>query len=147
MESNIEDYTDLTDFKPLRVLWYDTEQSDESTQDILKNRVFRMIGHTDHTDLTDKMRDLCPAEEKSVSSVQSVVEKTFDVFNVRAVEWKERRGLLQRAQDEEGHRQGGARRSHRLSAGPLLKSRPPSYICPPMGDLDMRGRLPEPPSS
>ena len=91
------DLADLTDFKPLRVLWYDTEQSDESTQDILKNRVFRMIGHTDLTDRTDKMRDLWSAEEKSVSSVQSVVEKTFDVFNVRAVEWKERRSLLKEA--------------------------------------------------
>ena len=30
-------------------------------------------------------------------SVQSVVEKTFDVFNVRAVEWKERRSLLKEA--------------------------------------------------
>ena len=29
---------------PLRVLWYDTEQSDESTQDILKNRIMRMTG-------------------------------------------------------------------------------------------------------
>ena len=29
--------------------------------------------------------------------MQSVVEKTFDVFNVRAVEWKERRSLLKEA--------------------------------------------------
>ena len=28
--------------EPLRVLWYDTEQSDESTQDILKNRIMKM---------------------------------------------------------------------------------------------------------
>ena len=50
---------------PLRLLWYDTEQSDESTQDILKNRVMKMAG-----------------------------EGTFDIFNVRAVEWKQRRTLL-----------------------------------------------------
>ena len=31
---------------PLRVLWYDTEQSEQSTQDILKNRLTRMIGLT-----------------------------------------------------------------------------------------------------
>ena len=30
---------------PLRVLWYDTEQSDESTQDILKNRIMRLQTH------------------------------------------------------------------------------------------------------
>ena len=88
---------------PLRVLWYDTEQSDESTQDILKNRVFRMIHktNTNHTNITNDKDSLdlfhsC-SEEKSVSSVQSVVEKTFDVFNVRAVEWKERRSLLKEA--------------------------------------------------
>ena len=99
---------------PLRVLWYDTEQSDESTQDILKNRVFRMIhktntkvqldgpkGKVNHTNITNDKDSLdlfhsC-SEEKSVSSVQSVVEKTFDVFNVRAVEWKERRSLLKEA--------------------------------------------------
>ena len=91
--TDIKGHTALADYKPLRVLWYDTEQSDESTQDILKNRVLRMIGHTDRT---DKMRDLWSAEE-SAPSVQSVVEKTFDVFNVRAVEWKERRSLLKEA--------------------------------------------------
>ena len=32
---------------PLRVLWYDTEQSDESTQDILKNRIMRMVAGKD----------------------------------------------------------------------------------------------------
>ena len=53
--------------EPLRVLWYDTEQSDESTQDILKNRVMRMVD----------------------GDVQ-----LFDIFNVRGVAWKERRDLL-----------------------------------------------------
>ena len=63
--------------EPLRVLWYDTEQSDESTQDILKNRVLRMmhLTTTDCTDYTD----------------------SFDVFNVRGVAWKERRDLLREA--------------------------------------------------
>ena len=55
---------------PLRVLWYDTEQSDESTQDILKNRVMRMVD----------------------GDVQ-----LFDIFNVRGVAWKERRDLLREA--------------------------------------------------
>ena len=63
---------------PLRVLWYDTEQSDESTQDILKNRVFRMVA---------------PAPD--LFSQRS--GELFDVFNVRAVEWKERRSLLKEA--------------------------------------------------
>lgn len=50
----------------LRVLWYDTEQSDESTLDILKNRVMRMVRG----------------------------DPGFDIFNVRGVEWKERRAML-----------------------------------------------------
>ena len=60
--------TESTEMKPLRVLWYDTEQSDESTQDILRNRIMRMI-----------------ASEK---------DSLYDIFNVRSVGWKERRSLL-----------------------------------------------------
>ena len=113
--------------EPLRVLWYDTEQSDESTQDILKNRVLRMIhkpntkvqldgpkGKVNHSNSTknkdspdlfdacdpslanDQESSVC-SEEESVESVESVVEKAFDVFNVRVVEWKERRDLLTEA--------------------------------------------------
>ena len=52
---------------PLKILWYDTEQSDESTQDILKNRIRVM---------TD-------------DNLQGI-----DVFNVRSVSWKDRRQLL-----------------------------------------------------
>ena len=52
---------------PLRLLWYDTEQSDESTQDILRNRIAVMAdGDVDG----------------------------MDVFNVRGVPWKDRRQLL-----------------------------------------------------
>ena len=65
--------------KPLRVLWFDTEQSDESTQDILKNRVLRMIQktNTNHSNITNDKDSLdlfnsC-SEEQSVQSVQSVV--------------------------------------------------------------------------
>ena len=67
-----------TGMNPLRVLWYDTEQSDESTQDILKNRVFRMVNPA--PDLFSQRND-----------------ELFDVFNVRAVAWKERRSLLKEA--------------------------------------------------
>ena len=62
---------DRTDLEPLRVLWYDTEQSDESTQDILRNRIMKMIA--------------------------SEVFPLYDIFNVRSVGWKERRSLLMEA--------------------------------------------------
>ena len=61
----------------LRVLWYDTEQSDESTQDILKNRILRIA---------------CPDPDLFTQD-----DRPFDVFNVRAVEWKNRRQLLKEA--------------------------------------------------
>ena len=35
-----------SELAPIRVLWFDTEQSEQSTQDILKNRLTRMIGLT-----------------------------------------------------------------------------------------------------
>ena len=70
--------------EPLHVLWYDTEQSDESTQDILKNRIMKLAA--DKHGLTQT--DLFDAENNSWS------EKMFDVFNVRGVAWKERRSLL-----------------------------------------------------
>ena len=62
--------------EPLRVLWYDTEQSDESTQDILRNRVLKM------TNLT---------------TTNCTNYTNADVFNVRGVAWKERRDLLREA--------------------------------------------------
>ena len=64
-------HTESTDQEPLRVLWYDTEQSDESTQDILRNRIMKMI--------------------------ESEVFPLYDIFNVRSVGWKERRSLLMEA--------------------------------------------------
>ena len=74
------------DDEPLRVLWYDTEQSDESTQDILKNRIIRLLNNT-NTNLTNPTNNSC-------NLCNSWSEKSIDVFNVRAVEWKERRALL-----------------------------------------------------
>ena len=74
------------DDEPLRVLWYDTEQSDESTQDILKNRIIRLLNNT-NTNLTNPTNNSC-------NLCNSWSEKSIDVFNVRAVAWKERRALL-----------------------------------------------------
>ena len=48
------DSTDLTDFKPLRVLWIDTEQSQQSTQDIIVNRIIPLI-ESSHTDLDSSL--------------------------------------------------------------------------------------------
>ena len=66
---------------PLRVLWYDTEQSDESTQDILKNRIQSLI--KTKTNQTNDLFNPPPS-----------LENNIDVFNVRSVAWKDRRQLL-----------------------------------------------------
>ena len=83
---------------PLRLLWYDTEQSDESTQDILKNRVMKLaadkhgLTRTDLFDAENNTYNSLSKEEVRKSPCQS--DAVFDVFNVRAVPWKERRDLL-----------------------------------------------------
>ena len=66
---------------PLRVLWYDTEQSDESTQDILKNRIQTLIKA--NINQTNDLFNPPPSMENNI-----------DVFNVRSVSWKDRRQLL-----------------------------------------------------
>ena len=85
--------------RKLHVLWYDTEQSDESTQDILKNRILQMITNTN---LTNQTNNSCNSsnswsENISVSSVESVVENKFDVFNVRRDAVSERLPMLEAA--------------------------------------------------
>ena len=57
--------------QPLHVLWYDTEQSMQSTQEILRDRIMPLIGG----------REEFP-------------EPLFDIFNVRAVHWDQRMDLL-----------------------------------------------------
>ena len=64
----------------LSVLWYDTEQSDESTQDILKNRIVPMIG------------DSLPITGESWGEALS-----FHIFNVRQDMWRDRLPLLETA--------------------------------------------------
>ncbi len=61
--------------KELHVLWYDTEQSEESTQDILRNRIIPMTGIAE---------DQFPMDR-------------FDIFNVRAEGYDQRLPMLETA--------------------------------------------------
>jgi hypothetical protein len=61
--------------KKLHVLWYDTEQSEESTQDILRNRIIPLTGIPE---------DLFPMD-------------MLDVFNVRGEQYADRLALLELA--------------------------------------------------
>ena len=77
--------------KQLHVLWYDTEQSEESTQDILRNRIIPMVlGHTDQkgqTNLTD-------STELASSTLNRMME-SFDIFNVRSEGYDQRLPMLE----------------------------------------------------
>ena len=61
---------------PLRCLWYDTEQSEQSTQDILKNRIFRLV---------------------DISHQTSDISHQYDVFNVRSLHYEEHLRLFEAA--------------------------------------------------
>lgn len=65
--------------RKLHVLWYDTEQSDESTQDILKNRILRMV------------------QGSGISPHTSDIGPLLDVFNVRRDAVADRLPMLEAA--------------------------------------------------
>ena len=65
----------------LRLLWIDTEQSDESTQDILCNRIMPMIADDDE-----------PPDDTAGGSTAGA-----DIFNLRCEPWQERMPLLKAA--------------------------------------------------
>lgn len=65
--------------KPIRVLWYDTEQSAQSTQQILVKRIIPLAA---------------TPSDSSESSIQDSLNDQFFVFNVRGIGCEKRRELL-----------------------------------------------------
>jgi archaellum biogenesis ATPase FlaH len=63
----------LTMNQPLKVLWYDTEQSRQSTHDILKNRIVPLMGK------------------------EASLDTNFYAFNVRTFSWEERLEMFKEA--------------------------------------------------
>ena len=98
-----------TTFEPLQVLWMDTEQSDQSTQDILRNRLVPMVissppklggargGLKKRTD--SLVQTTPPAGTPPDSGGESFPEGLYDIFNVRTESWQERMPLLMAAID------------------------------------------------
>jgi hypothetical protein len=79
---------------PLRCLWYDTEQSEQSTQDILKNRVLRMADIIPQpSNIIPQTSPLIP-QPSNISPHPSVLSPQFDVFNVRGLHYEERLRLF-----------------------------------------------------
>ena len=69
------------DPNPLRVLWMDTEQSEESTQEILCERIMKLW-----------QRSMPEGE-----SIENFPSEMYDIFNVRAEAWQDRLPLLEDA--------------------------------------------------
>ena len=98
-----------TTFEPLQVLWIDTEQSDQSTQDILRNRLIPMVissppklggargGLKERTD--SLVQTTPPAGTPPNSGGERFPESMYDIFNVRTESWQERLPLLLAAID------------------------------------------------
>lgn len=98
-----------TTFEPLQVLWIDTEQSDQSTQDILRNRLIPMVvssppnlggvrgGLNERTD--SLVQTTPPAGTPPNLGGERFPENMYDIFNVRTESWQERMPLLLAAID------------------------------------------------
>ena len=91
----------------LSVLWYDTEQSDESTQDILRHRIIPMLGEgLSDDECRSLMSELfgspppvpeCPASLGLFDSLEPPEPPLphFHIFNVRQEQWRERLPMLE----------------------------------------------------
>ena len=77
LERYVADDTNEADIKPLRVLWIDTEQSQQSTQEILRDRIIPLIKVTDGT-------------EKNI-------ESTLYAFNLRGLGFDKRQKMVDTA--------------------------------------------------
>ena len=72
---------------PLRVLWLDTEQSQQSTQDIIVSRIMPLAGITLP----------CPADSTPAEQAGSTFDDTFFAYNLRGMGFEKRRELMEEA--------------------------------------------------
>lgn len=77
--------------EPLKVMWFDTEQSPHSTKDILKNRIVKLV----QTPTTPS--DTSPLEGVRDGSAGSFPEELFYAFNIRPVLVADRYDLIANA--------------------------------------------------
>ena len=83
------------DSEPLTVLWFDTEQSEQSTQDILVNRIMPMAGIT----IRCQKEEVRGQTEEVVAYIDKdgkeyPFDDKFYVLNVRGIGWEKRKELL-----------------------------------------------------
>lgn len=78
----IDNYDGTEQHPGIRCLWYDTEQSEQSTQDILKHRILPLTGHKECLDANCQSSEDCDS---------------IDVFNVRCLHYEVRLRLFEAA--------------------------------------------------
>ena len=97
-----------TTFEPLQVLWIDTEQSDQSTQDILRHRIVPMVTGAatppesggDGGGLKERLfRPPLAPPDSGGEDITPFPEHLYDIFNIRTESWTERLPLLMAAID------------------------------------------------
>ena len=76
----------MPDTPPLKCLWYDTEQSRQSTLEILKERIVPLVSPPPR-----------PSDTPPLQGVGSFPEEMYDVFNSRSKDWDERLELIETA--------------------------------------------------
>ena len=100
------DSTDLTDIKPLRVLWVDTEQSQQSTQDILVNRIIPLIENS-----PAEMKEIKESAfgtgcaQKSEADISDIsflsagqkIDASLFAYNLRGLGFEKRREVVEAA--------------------------------------------------
>ena len=88
----------LTDVKPSRVLWIDTEQSQQSTQDIMVNRILPLSKESEESvqSVASNPSAISVEIENSEASVKSVASNLF-AFNLRGLGFEKRREVVEAA--------------------------------------------------
>jgi KaiC/GvpD/RAD55 family RecA-like ATPase len=94
----LERHIYLTDVKPLRVLWIDTEQSQQSTQDIMVNRILPLSKESEKSvqSVVSNSSAISVEIEKTEESVKSVASNLF-AFNLRGLGFEKRREVVEAA--------------------------------------------------
>jgi len=81
----LTDDTDYTDMKPLRVLWIDTEQSQQSTQEILKDRIIPLAENNspaeiaEMAEMTSQAKGVSPTERTALELRSLATEGTQEI--------------------------------------------------------------------
>ena len=81
-----------TDSPPLKCLWYDTEQCQQSTREIIADRIRPVVMSAGKADV-----QTTPSDDTPPDSGGEFPEEMYDIFNSRSLDFSERMELLESA--------------------------------------------------